>query len=228
MRLARPQAVVFDLDGTLLDTLDDIADAANQVLQSLGLATHDRDRYRFYVGEGVSVLFSRALPEDRRTEAQVAECVARWRDVYGANWHVRSRIYDGMSQVLETLSAQDLATGVLSNKPHEFTCKCIEHFFPRHPFRAVFGARAGVPRKPDPAGLREIADRLGIAPGQCVYVGDSAVDVQTARAAGSHPVGVLWGFRDREELEAAGAATVLQHPLDLLSWLAAQGALEGI
>jgi phosphoglycolate phosphatase len=198
------RAVVFDLDGTLLDSLADIGDSANAVLAQMGFPAHRPDEYRQFVGEGVAVLFQRALPADQRRPDTIARCVSEFQIAYGRNWNVRTRPYDGIAELLDALAARRLKLAVLSNKPHEFTQACVEHYFVSR-FEVMFGQREGVARKPDPAGALEIAERLKIAPGDFVYLGDSAIDMQTARNAGMKGVGAAWGFRSFDELRSAGA-----------------------
>jgi phosphoglycolate phosphatase len=214
-----PQAVVFDLDGTLLDSLEDIGSSANQVLAKLGLPTHPLDAYRYFVGEGVAVLFTRAIKDGAERPELVAECVQGFRDVYGAGWNIRSQPYEGILELLDELARREIATAVLSNKPHDFTCRCVEHFFPDYHFRVVLGARHGSPRKPDPAGLLEIMKVMGLSPQNTLYLGDTSVDMETARAAGVPALGALWGFRTAEELKSHGAAAVVTHPREVVFWL---------
>ena len=213
-------AVVFDLDGTLVDSLSDIARSTNIVLAQLGHPVHELDAYRRFIGDGVATLFSRALPADVSGDsALIADCVRRFGDVYDVNWNVDSRPYDGIAELLDELTRAAMPLAVLSNKPHRFTVQCMREFFPDREFAVVFGQRDGVPRKPDPAGALEIADLLHVAPRDCLYLGDSLVDMQTAVRAGMIPVGALWGFRSREELEAHGAAHVIANPGELLPFV---------
>jgi phosphoglycolate phosphatase len=212
-------AVLFDLDGTLLDTLADIAHAANEALVRSGLPEHPPEAYRRFIGDGVATLFRRALPPEAVEEGLVERCVAAFRDAYERCWDRSSRPYDGIPELLDALAGRGLALAVLSNKPDDFTRRCAEAFLGRWPLRAVLGQRPGVPRKPDPAGALEVADRLGIPAGRFLYVGDSAVDMETARRAGMHPVGVSWGYRPAEELWASGAAAVIHRPAELLNIL---------
>lgn len=212
------RAVVFDLDGTLLDSLADIGEAANSVLSRLGFPAHALGEYRRFVGDGVAVLFHRALTADRRTDDIITHCVGEFQIAYGLSWNVHTKPYMGIPELLNSLTERGLKLAVLSNKPHEFALRCVEHYFPAR-FEAVFGQREGVPRKPDPAAAFEIAQCLGIAVGEIVYVGDSAVDMETALNAGMRPIGVAWGFRSVDELRAAGAATVIAQPLELLGFL---------
>jgi phosphoglycolate phosphatase len=212
------RAVVFDLDGTLLDSLADIGEAANSVLARLGFPSHALEEYRQFVGEGVAVLFHRALTADRRTDEIVARCVSEFQIAYSQNWNVHTKPYTGIPELLDLLGGRGLKMAVLSNKPHEFARRCVEHYFPAR-FELVFGAREGVARKPNPAAAIEIAQRLNIAAGDFVYVGDSAVDMETALNAGMIPIGVAWGFRSVDELRAAGAGAIITQPLELLGLL---------
>jgi phosphoglycolate phosphatase len=212
-------AVLFDLDGTLLDTLEDIADSANAVLAPLGLPTHPLAAYKLFVGEGVRRLFERALPQDQRDAAIVALCAENFNDEYGRRWNANSRPYDGILPLLVQLTAKRLPLAILSNKPQAFTEQCVNHFFPSGTFTIVLGQRAGIPPKPDPAGAIEIARGLSLPPGTIAYLGDSNIDMQTAVRAGMHPIGAAWGFRSREELLASGAAAVIEGPAELLKHL---------
>jgi phosphoglycolate phosphatase len=210
------RAVMFDLDGTLLDTLADIARAANQALDREGMPAHPAADYRAFIGDGVAMLIRRALPPDHLEDALIARCVDGFHDAYSRCWDDRTRPYDGIPELLDALAARDLSLTVLSNKPDDFTRLYGERYLAPWPFRAVVGQRDHVPRKPDPAGALEVADRLGIDPGAFVYVGDSGVDMKTARAAGMFAVGASWGFRPVEELRAAGARAIIDHPSELL------------
>ncbi len=215
----RDAAVIFDLDGTLLDTLADIAASANEVLQSLGYPPHQLESYRRMVGSGVGRLFARALPPDAVNEAQLTECGERFREAYGRHWNVRTTIYPGIPELLDALQQRGLRMAVLSNKPDAFTQRCTDHYLARWPFEIVLGQRAGIPRKPHPAGALEILDHLAAPPQRCFYLGDADVDMQTATAAGLFPVGVLWGFRSAEELTRNGARALISHPMELLDLL---------
>ena len=201
------EAIIFDLDGTLLDTLADIGCAVNDALARFGCPPHSLDAYRYLVGDGVATLFERALPPDRVDATTVHQCMAAFREEYERQWNVRTRPYPGIEELLDELAERPIPLAVLSNKPHEFTQRCVQHYLSQWKFHAVFGQRDGVPRKPDPAAAREIAGLLRVDAARCLYVGDTAVDMHTARNAGMRPVGVLWGFRLRDELESAGPST---------------------
>jgi len=213
------QAVLFDLDGTLLDTLDDLADSMNAVLSSMDLPGHDAEAYKLFVGDGVEHLASRALPAGRRDSQTVVRCVQAMRTEYGRRWADKTRPYEGVEAMLDALSDRGLRMAIFSNKPDDFTRLTVERLLPRWRFDAVRGARDGVPRKPDPAGAIQIAADLGIAPSRFLYLGDTNTDMATAGAAGMYAVGALWGFRTADELRESGARTLIHHPLDLIELL---------
>ncbi len=209
--------MLFDLDGTLLNTIDDLADSMNTSLAAMGLPQHGVDRYRVMVGDGMKRLAHRVLPEDRQDEASIARCMAGMRDAYEQRWHAKSRPYDGIPELLDALTDLELPCVVLSNKPHDFTEKVVATLLPDWRFACVLGARPGVPTKPDPTGALEIASQLGVAPERFLYLGDTNTDMLTAVAAGMYPVGVLWGFRTAEELTAAGARMLIARPMELMT-----------
>lgn len=215
----KTEAVIFDLDGTLLDTLSDIADSTNNVLAKRGYPTHPVDDYRFFVGDGVKVLIERVLPSGERTPALVEHCVSEMREEYARNWNVKSRPYAGVPKLLNGLVGLGLSMAVLSNKPDDFTRKCVEALLPDIEFGVVVGQRTGVPQKPDPTGALEVAQRLAVQPERIVLLGDSGIDMQTAVNAGMYPVGVLWGFRSGAELAENGARLLLAQPEELLDFL---------
>ena len=211
------RAILFDLDGTLLDTLTDIAQAANQALALEGFPTHPEAAYVKFIGDGVAMLFRRALPSDLADDSTAGRCVARFQKTYGKAWNVHTKPYAGIGELLDALTARNLILAVLSNKPDDFTRLYGESYLAPWAFRVVMGHRAGVARKPDPASALEIATLLGVEPGSCVFVGDSGVDMETGRNAGMVPVGVSWGFQTEEILRASGARAIIHHPLELLA-----------
>jgi phosphoglycolate phosphatase len=210
------KAVLFDLDGTLLDTLTDLADATNHALRSLGFPEHPRESFKRFVGDGVENLIERVLPAGRRDAATMAACGGLMRREYGKRWAATTRPYEGIPELLDALTRRGIRMAVLSNKPDEFTRLCVAELLPKWQFAAVLGAGAALPKKPDPAGAREIARRLAVAPAEVLYLGDTNTDMRTALAAGMFPVGALWGFRTADELTASGAQALVERPLDLL------------
>ncbi len=212
-----PLAVLFDLDGTLVDSLLDIATLMNATLASHGLPTHPVDAYRRFVGRGITVLAERA---SEGSGADVAALVAELRARYRAAPVTRTRPYDGVAELLAALRARGLPLAVLSNKPHELSVAIVERLFATGTFALVLGQREDTPRKPDPSAALALAHTLGVAPERCAFVGDTDVDVITATRAGMLPVGVAWGFQRRDALVAAGAAHILERPEDFLVLLA--------
>lgn len=211
------EAVIFDLDGTLLNTLEDLADSMNAVLRRAGFPTHGVDAYRYFVGEGMPTLVRRAVPEERRDEETLAACLAGMREEYSRRCLAKTRPYPGVPELLDQLTRRRVRMAVLSNKPQDATVQMVALLLKAWRFEAVAGARPGGPMKPDPAGALEIAAELALEPIRFLYVGDTATDMRTAVAAGMRAVGVLWGFRTADELQAAGADVLIQEPLDLLT-----------
>ena len=207
-------AVVFDLDGTLADTLEDIAAAMNYALGRQSLPGRPADEYRELVGEGVRRLVERALPPDR---ADLRDPVLADLGAYYVEHMLdRTRPYPGVPEMLDALA---IPAAVLSNKPQAATAWMVERLFARHRFQAVHGGRDDVPLKPDPAPLLAIVRELEVEPARTAYVGDTRTDMETAVAAGAIPVGVEWGFRDRDELVEHGARAVVATPAELLALL---------
>lgn len=217
--MSRFQAVIFDLDGTLLDSIADLTDAMNTVLLKMGHAIHRVDDYKHMVGEGVRMLVVRALPEAVRDDVTIERCVAMLREEYGKSWAVKTQPYEGIVELLEALTARRVKMSVLSNKIDELTKRAVSHFFSGYSFAYVMGAISPLPIKPDPTGALWIARNLYIEPDKILFLGDSDTDMKTAAAAGMNPVGALWGFRTEDELWESGARAVLHHPLALLDLL---------
>ena len=213
------KVILFDLDGTLLDTLEDLGNSVNRVLAKKGFPTHDLDRYRYFVGDGALMLITRALPKQKRKNDVIQACIDAFQLDYSQNWKVKTRLYDGIAEMLDELVTRNLKLAVLSNKPHIFTKQSVDHLLSNWRFEIVLGQRDAVPRKPSPEGALEIAKHLNAKPENVLYLGDSAVDMQTAVAAGMFPAGVLWGFRSMKELQDAGAKTLIEQPSEVLSLL---------
>ena len=220
----RFQAVIFDLDGTLLDSLGGIAIAMNALLEQMGYPLHPLEEYRYFVGDGLRTMVSRALPgewhyqfrEPDQKEPVLDQLEKKYRNLYSEKWPQHSPPYSGIPELLETLSRENLKMAVLSNKSDDFTKRMVLELLPDYNFEVVLGARRGVPVKPDPGAALEIAATIGITPGGMIFLGDSGVDMQTGVNAEMYPVGALWGFRDADELLANGAKQLIRHPMELM------------
>lgn len=213
------KAVIFDLDGTLLDTIEDLADATNGALSEYGYPTYPVDRYKKFVGDGMENLVKRTLPSDVEDPAIISAVLTRLKTRYDRIWNHKSKPYADIPQLLDALEAAGLKLAILSNKPDSFMRAMVVELLPKWSFKVVYGERPGHPRKPDPASALEIAGHLGCAPSEILYLGDTDTDMNTAVAAGMYPVGVLWGFRDAEELLQNGARSLIRGPLELLKLL---------
>ncbi|MBW1897959.1 MAG: HAD family hydrolase [Deltaproteobacteria bacterium] len=215
------EAVLFDLDGTLIDTVDDIGDAANRVLSNSGFPTHPISSYDQFIGEGVKVLFTRALPKEKRNEDLIDICLKDFVEDYRHNYNVKTKPYDGIPELLDALSMQGLRLAILSNKPDSITKDCVTSLLSNWNFEVVLGQRASVPRKPDPQGALEIAEKLTIPPSNFLFLGDTSIDMKTAVSAGMFSVGVAWGFRPVKELRENGARAIIDKPVQLLDLIRA-------
>lgn len=212
------RAIVFDLDGTLLDTLEDLGLSVNAVLKEHGYPEHSLQAYRYFIGDGIEALVKRALPPteaEKLGREQLHGLVEAAREEYRRRWADHTRVYPEIPELLDFLEERKIPKAIFSNKPHEFTVLTVQQLLGSWHFAEVQGAAAGLPRKPDPAGLLAIARELGVEPRQVVYLGDSRVDMQAATAAGMYPVGALWGFRDAAELKDGGAKMLARSPLQL-------------
>jgi phosphoglycolate phosphatase len=212
-----PAAFIFDLDGTLIDSMADIAESINRMLDARGFPRREAESFTQMIGDGMEKLVERALPEAHREPSLIESCVEEYRAFYDLLWKEQTRPYDGMTDVLNELRQRGMKLGVISNKAHRFTVPMTQHFFGDSIFDHILGQRAEVPRKPDPAGAHEMAAALGLPVSRLAYVGDSGIDMAFAKAAGMLAVGVSWGFRSVEELRAQGADHILDHPRELLT-----------
>ena len=194
--------VIFDLDGTLLNTIADLANSTNYALKVLGYPIHEPDKYNFMVGNGINKLFERALPDGEKTEENVLRVRQEFVPYYDQHNADKSRPYPGVTELLETLQTAGMQLAVASNKYQAATEKLIAHYFPNIKFTAVFGQREGIPVKPDPIIVKEILQIAKVQEEETLYAGDSGVDMQTAINAGVTSCGVTWGFRPRTELES--------------------------
>ena len=212
----RRRLAIFDLDGTLLDTIGDLSEACNYMLALRGLASHTREEYRRMVGNGILRLVERALPEHLRTTEYVAEARRDFLAYYIDHIDCYSRPYDGICEVLRTLQDEGWTLAVASNKFDAGTKKLIGSFFPDIHFKAVYGNREGFPLKPDGALVELIIEECGASRETSYMIGDSGVDVEAAKNGGIRSVGCTWGFRAREELEERGADIIVDTPIELL------------
>ncbi len=213
------RAVIFDLDGTLLDTLADIADSTNTALRSLGFPPHPVDTYKRYIGDGREALALRALPESKRDRETIASLTIRITEHYSRRWADKTRPYPLIPEMLNRLAACHMKMAILTNKPQDFTEKLTARFLSDWQFDAVVGASPATPKKPDPTSAVEIASKIKIPPSEFIFLGDSNVDMKTAVAAVMYPVGALWGFRNADELLSSGAKVLLKIPTDVLKLL---------
>lgn len=207
--------VIFDLDGTLLNTIADLARCTNYALQQTGFPQHRIEEYRFFVGNGINKLFERALPEGQKTEENILKVRKEFLPYYDMHNTDCTTPYPGMPQLLAMLQEKGCLLAVASNKYQKATEKLIGHYFPDIRFIAVFGQREGVPVKPHPAVVEEILNIAGARKEDTLYIGDSGVDMQTASNSGVTSVGVTWGFRSKAELEENGASYIIDKAEDL-------------
>ncbi len=208
------EGVIFDLDGTLADTLGDITTSINHALAAHGLPTHDVPAIRGFIGDGLRLLVERATRS--ADQALIQSVIVTFRFHYREHMLDTSRPFAGIPELLAALQERQVALAVLSNKPHEPTCQVVSRLFPKVPFTAVQGQLRGGPRKPDPHHALVIAKAMALPPARCGFVGDTGVDMRTGLAAGMIPIGVSWGFRDTDELRDSGAAEIIREPSDLL------------
>lgn len=207
--------VIFDLDGTLLDTIGDLAMATNYALRRCGYPEHEIPEYRFFVGNGIRKLFERALPEPNRSAGEIERLRAYFLEYYGMHKTDLTRPYPGIPGLLQGLEQKGIALAVASNKYQEATESLIRHFFPDRRFVAVLGQREGIPVKPDPAIVEEIIRKAGVRAEEVLYVGDSGVDMETASRAGIVSAGAMWGFRPESELKQYGAVYLAAVPEEI-------------
>ena len=210
------KACIFDLDGTLADTLESMAYVTNEIMQKYGLKTLPTDNFRYYSGEGADMLMQRALKDAGDKELIHYEEGRRlYREMFAADPMYKVVPYEGMPETLKELKKRGIRLAVCSNKPHPAAVKVIAQLY-GDDFDMVLGQSDAIRRKPAPDGPLMIAGKFGVRPEECMYVGDTSTDMKTGKAAGMFTVGALWGFRDREELNANGADLVAEHPTDLV------------
>lgn len=211
------KGVIFDLDGTLVDSLEDLADSMNAVLQNHSFPTHSLSAYKHFIGNGIRNLVYKTLPEAYRSDALINECYNLMIEDYSNNCVNKTKLYKEISGLLDELVSQKMKLAVFSNKADEFTKKIVLALLPEWNFEAIVGFSSEKYKKPNPFVPMQISEKFGISPEHILYVGDSGVDMQTANNAGMYAVGALWGFRKKEELTSNGAKYLITNPLDLIN-----------
>ena len=214
------KACIFDLDGTLLDTINTIAYYGNNALEAFGYKAIDSEEYKYFAGNGARILIERMLAFSGVTdEAEIQKVLKKYLDEYDSDTRYKTAVFDGINDLLCALRENGLKCAVLSNKPHNATLEVIEYFFGENVFDVVYGQREGYPIKPDPTVAIEIGKEFGATPDECLYVGDTAIDMETGKGAGYYTIGVLWGFRKRDELLKSGADVIVSHPREIAELL---------
>lgn len=210
------KAIIFDLDGTLLNTLEDIGNSVNTGLSRLGLPMHEIEAYKPFIGEGREALAIKALPENQRQPERIKSLLVYINDEYMKHWADNTRPYPGIPEMLDALAYENIKMAILSNKPQDFTDLTVNKLLSKWHFEIVAGVRPCVPKKPDPTAALQISLQMSVPPSQIIFLGDSEIDLETAGRAGMFGVGALWGFRSKEELLSNGAKTLINHPGDLI------------
>lgn len=213
------KAVIFDLDGTLLNTLGDLADSVNEFLSKHDYPIHPVDAYKYFVGDGVRTLIQRVLPENVKNKTQIIRFIREYKEIYRSRMFLKTKPYDGVIGLLSELNVRSVPISVLSNKPHNETVLIIKKMFEKINFEIVMGVTDEKSKKPNPVNALFIADKLKIKSDLFLYAGDTATDMLTAKNAGMFGVGVTWGFRQRDELEENGAKIIINEPEEILNLL---------
>lgn len=213
---------IFDLDGTLINSLEDLADSVNYVLKKYGLAAHKVEQYQYFVGDGLRILIQRASAQSGvfLPDVQIDQMKQEFDRYYRSHLLHKTKPYEGILDLLARLKRDRLKTAVLSNKPDEFVQVIVPNLFPARSFDLVLGQSAATPRKPDPTGVLQILKATGAKKEETLYIGDSSTDIRTANNAGVFSIGVTWGFRPREELEANGASVIVDSPKEIYNYIA--------
>ena len=213
------RAIIFDLDGTLADSLADIADAMNRTLTRFGYPVYNYNEYKYFVGNGLKNLVHKCLPEDSKNENNIAECLKVMMEEYGKSYAEKTKLYDGIPELLDLLTEKRIKLAVLSNKADELTQKICAKLLKNWSFEIILGSSNRFPNKPSPESALYLAEKMAVSPQDMLYLGDTNVDMQTANSAGMFAVGVTWGFRTREELLENGAKAIINGPLELTALL---------
>lgn len=210
------KAAIFDMDGTLVDTIEDIADSVNEMLEDYNFPTHSLDEVRQFVGNGARKLIERSLPAEKSSDEKfVDEALKNYDEIYKKNLTNKSKPYDGIIELLKNLNAKKIPLGICTNKQHFAALEIAEKILSSIKFEEVIGDKKNLPRKPDPTKVLEMAKKFKVTPAEVAYFGDTAVDMNTANNAGFLPVGVTWGFRPKSELVESGAKIIINHPLEI-------------
>lgn len=212
------KAIIFDLDGTLLNSLDEIALSMNTILKEFNYPVYEIQEYKRFVGDGPLSLVKNVLPKNTKEEV-IQTITQALRDKYDKQVHHSSRPYNGVYQLLDSLSKTPIKLAILSNKPHTLTCKYAKSLFSHYDFAEVHGQKEDVPKKPHPKGAIDIANKLDINPAEIYFIGDTPTDINTAKNANMKSIGVAWGFRPKEELLDAGADYIVESCEDLLKFI---------
>ena len=209
------KAVLFDLDGTLADSLIDLADGVNRAIASKGFPTHEVEAFKYFVGDGIPKMIERALPESNRDAATINEIKDIFLPYYAIHYADNTYAYAGMPELVNTLKSQGFIVAVVTNKEQHMANEVVKSLY-GDVFDLIFGKRDGIPAKPDPTAALMAMKELGVTPEECVFIGDSGMDVATAVNSGAVPVGELWGFRKEDELLENGAKYIIRQPQELL------------
>jgi len=209
------KGIIFDLDGTLVNSLEDISDAMNTVLTGLNYPTHTYDTYQYFIGSGLRNLVSKALPASNNSDEQIEICFDCMINEYREVCTIKTKPYEGIIELLDLLTSQNIKLAVFSNKADELTKKIASEIFPDY-FNLAVGLSTEALKKPNPFEALAIAEKWNLKPAEILFVGDSDIDMQTAVNANMFPVGVTWGYRTEAELRASGAKVTIDHPSDLI------------
>lgn len=210
--MSKYKGIIFDLDGTVLNTIQDLSDSVNEVLKAYDHPTHTYEEYKLKIGRGFRNLLEVSFPKDSWDEKIIDEALEMFLKVYDQKYMDKTAPYDGIYQMLKELRDRQVKLAVNSNKRTDYTNNLIKENFPNIPFVDIIGERTGVPKKPDPVSALEIAGKMKLTPEEILYVGDSKTDMLTGRNANMDTVGVLWGFRDYQELKENGATFIVEEP----------------
>jgi len=213
------KACIFDLDGTILNTIDSIAYFGNKALTKYGFGEIETERYKEMVGNGAKVLVRKMLKDNGCDCDEINKKVlGYYKEIYDNDFLFKTTVYDGIRQLLVELKDRGIKIAVLSNKPHITTKKLIDNLFGEDYFDICYGNREGIPLKPDTTALLALISELGVTTNDCIYIGDSGTDMQTGKGGGLFTIGVLWGFRKRDELAANNADLIISHPNEILKY----------